>query len=74
MIENENASLKLKSEVILLKNQIDQTDDTTSKQLHEMRSRVEKEQEKANGQKISQLTENTEKLTRENDLQKTRIQ
>ena len=39
-----------------------------------MRSRVEKEQEKANGQKISQLTENTEKLTRENDLQKTRIQ
>lgn len=37
LVENEESCLKLKSEIVLLKNQIDQNGMTTSKQLKQMR-------------------------------------
>ena len=49
MIENEEAILKLKTEVVLLKNSIDINDGVTSKKLLEMRERVENENKIANG-------------------------
>ena len=49
MIENEETILKLKTEVVLLKNSIDTNDGVTSKKLLEMRERVENENEIANG-------------------------
>lgn len=45
MIEHEETILKLKSEIVLLKNQIDTNEDTTTKQLLKMRERVEGENE-----------------------------
>ena len=49
MIENEETILKLKTEVVLLKNSIDTNDGVTSKKLLEMRERVENENKIANG-------------------------
>lgn len=49
MIENEETILKLKSEIVLMKNSIDTNNGATSKKLLEMRERVEIENEKANG-------------------------
>lgn len=73
LVENEESCLKLKSEIVLLKNQIDQNSAMTSKQLQQMRHKVEGENERANGQTINNLTGKKEKLTHENTLQKDRI-
>ena len=74
MLENEETLLKLKSEIVLLKNQIDTNGESTTKQLLLMRERVETENEKANGQMIRDLTAKSEKLLRENGLQASRIE
>ena len=74
MLENEDTMLKLKSEIVLLKNSIDTNDQTTTKQLLQMRERVEKENETANGNTIRDMTQKTDKLSRENELQKNRIE
>ena len=74
MLENEETLLKLKSEIVLLKNQIDTNGESTTKQLLQMRERVETENEKANGQMIRDLTAKSEKLLRENGLQASRIE
>ena len=68
MLENEDTMLKLKSEIVLLKNSIDTNDQTTTKQLLQMRERVEKENETANGSTIRDMTQKTDKLSRENEL------
>ena len=68
MLENEETILKLKSDIVLLKNQIDNNGTSTTKQLLQMRERVEDENEKANGDNIRDLTQRTEKLVRENEL------
>ena len=68
MLENEDTMLKLKSEIVLLKNSIDTSDQTTTKQLLQMRERVEKENETANGNTIRDMTQKTDKLSRENEL------
>lgn len=68
MLENEDTMLKLKSEIVLLKNSIDTNDQTTTKQLLQMRERVEKENETANGNTIRDMTQKTDKLSRENEL------
>lgn len=73
LVENEENMLKLKSEIVLLKNQIDQNSVHTSKQIQQMRERVEHENEKENGQTIADLTEKRDRLTHENELQKQRI-
>lgn len=74
MLENEEASLKLKSEIVLLTNKIDTNDDETTKKLFDMRERVETENQTSNGETIKELRESAERLARENELQKTRIE
>lgn len=73
LLEHEETILKLKSEIVLLKNSINCNDSDTTKQLLKMRERVEAENEKANGDKIRSLEDQKDKLIRENGLQSNRI-
>jgi chromosome segregation ATPase len=73
MLENEEVILKLQSEIVLLKNQVNSNEEQMVKRVAGIKEKLKDETEENRVRNIKDLEESTEKLKRENGLQKTRI-